>query len=184
MLARCWMKRQVDCNYSSWQCLVLSPRQGRQSTPAHLLSIFWFLEVVPSCPSISLWGRFVPILIQQRLHISLSACWVVYISLINSFTDESMIWCSLFSLFPLKGWLTRARWRGGGSLKDGDDPEHLSELSLPVICEYHFNHFVSMFITFALIKMKCAPLIFLWSSNFSLSLGSEQICLFSLVVAV
>jgi hypothetical protein len=131
-----------------------------------------------------LWGRFVPILIQQRLHISLSACWVVYISLINYFTDESMICCSLFTLFPLKGWLTRARWRGGGSLKDGDDPEHLSELSLPVICEYHFNHFVSMFITFALIKIKCAPLIFLCSSNFSLSLGSEQICLFSLVVAV
>ena len=43
--------------------------------------------------------------------------------------------------------MTRARWR------DGDDLEHLSELSRPVICEYPFNHFVSMFITFDLIKI-------------------------------
>jgi hypothetical protein len=46
-----------------------------------------------------LWGRFVPIMIQQRLHISLSACWVVYISLINSFTDESMM-LLIFSVSP------------------------------------------------------------------------------------
>jgi hypothetical protein len=43
--------------------------------------------------------------------------------------------------------LTRARWH------DGDHPEHLPELSRHVICEYPFNHFVSMFITFDLIKI-------------------------------